>query len=46
MNYKLEKFWNSDIEAEIYVRDGWTINLKSFEIKEFQEVNEMLSDEL
>ena len=33
MNYKLEKFWNDEEYEEMYYYIGWTINLKSFEIK-------------
>ena len=32
MNYKLEKFWNTELNVSISIFKVWTINLKSFEI--------------
>ena len=37
MNYKLEKFWNVNIAEQLLHKFVWTINLKSFEIKEIKQ---------
>ena len=46
MNYKLEKFWKSEIEDEYNNSSQWTINLKSFEILMCGDSTKLEDDEL